>query len=242
MDFTDPADVVPAWMSAAAFLQRNAPRAWAAEMVDDRGIPYRHPPFYVPDSAYHLPVHAKAEYLAAAEYRRLAAAELYHLDAEATATALATPVTSSPDITTLPPAPSGLLTWATPVTTDRGAPLVALSWGPEEDGGLMMVWWSDSEAVAHRSGEDLDAVINSNGSLTYDRWARYVPGSRPDHADLRREPYELDSHVIPAAMATWTAMRAGRLRAVETLAPSSGDREQAGRMGLNARPVRCYRP
>ncbi|MEW2500031.1 hypothetical protein AB0878_06055 [Amycolatopsis sp. NPDC047767] len=174
MDFTDPANVVPAWMSATAFLQLNAPRAWAAEMVDGNGIPYVSPPFYIPESAYYLPVQAKAQYLAAAEYRRLAEAELYYLDAEATAAALATPVTSSPDITTLPPAPSGLLVWATPVITDRGAPLVALSWGPE-DGGLMVAWWSDSEAVAHRSGDNLDAVIKSNGYLTYDRWARYPP-------------------------------------------------------------------
>ncbi|GAB3870469.1 hypothetical protein GCM10029964_005040 [Kibdelosporangium lantanae] len=184
-------EVVAFWKSVVTFVQRDAPRLWAAEMVDEKGIPWRNPPFFVPAAAEHLPVDAKARYLADAEHRRLVDAELYHLDAEATAIALATPVASSPDVIGLAPAPSGLLVWETPIPAAARGPIVAVSWGPVEDGGMLTTWWSE------RHGQLIDAG-----------WARDWPGTRPDRAHLPVLPYVLDQHVTPATMATWTAVRA----------------------------------
>jgi hypothetical protein len=230
VDFTAPANLHLAWLSALDFLRLNATRVWTHLM--DSGVG-----FTLPAAAAALTSNeARARHLAAAERRRLGGAALYHLNEEATAAALATDLVPC-DIAGIVPAPAGMVMWATPpCTTGTGVPIVAASWGEAEDGGLWITWWSDNAAAAIQLGDDADALIQVNGYLGYDRETHIVPRSWPAQADDPAHPLH---DCYRAVISTWAAMGSGSVSVTADLVAPKPLRKQASRMDLTIPPVHC---
>lgn len=231
MDFADPANVHHAWLSAVDFLRLNAARIWTWQL--DQGLS-----FVIPDAARGLSSNAaRARYLADAERRRLSSAALIHLDAAATAVAVATPFEPC-DLTKLAPTSAGLLVWATPpYTTPDGIPIVAASWGEADDGGLWITWWSDQAAAAQLMGNDVDTAVGINGHLGYDREAHVALGSWPTQADNPAHP---QYPFYATLLSTWTALAAGDVAHKTEMHAAPSTRKQARRLELPAPAVQCY--
>jgi hypothetical protein len=230
VDFTIPANLHLAWLSAIDFLRLNATRVWTHLM--DSGVG-----FTLPTAVATLTSsEARARHLAAAERRRLSAAALYHLNEEATAAALATDLVPC-DLAGIVPAPAGMVMWATPpCTTTTGVPIVAASWGEAEDGGLWITWWSDNAAAAIQLGDDVDTLVQVNGYLGYDRETHIVPRSWPSQADDPAQPLH---SFYRAVISTWAAMASDSVSVTAELVAPKPLRKQAARVNLAIPPVHC---
>lgn len=167
---------------AHEFLRRHAARAW--EHQHD-GIRWD---ITLPPDLAALPERERFRAHARQEARRLAVAQLYHLDAETTARAAglgaairqgrhaeAVALAGHPRVAATmgidPPAASGFLRWRDPGGIGYhplGAPVLACHWGPAHGGGTWLAWWADGQAVAAGYAAQAQAagLCISAGSVT----------------------------------------------------------------------------
>ncbi|RJQ66221.1 hypothetical protein D5S17_35960 [Pseudonocardiaceae bacterium YIM PH 21723] len=226
MDFSDPACVPVVWLTHLHFLRENASLRWAEMMHAGWS-------FTLSPQARRQPgIQARATYLAEAELRRLERARLYHLDPVATATSKTT-VSRMQDVRELVPSTSGLLVWSQPVHHDDGVGIIAASWGPADDGGLWISWWSDAAAAARHVGWDADTVVQTDGHLALHQETHILPMSWPPAAD---EPTDPGYPIFSPLFGAWQAMANETIIATEQPVRAA-IRKQARAIGVQVAPV-----
>lgn len=231
VDLTQPETAVKAWMSAHDYLRLHAAHAWALQMRS--GIRF----LLTPAARAHPNAEQQARHLAQAEQDRLGQAQLYHLDDQATQRALITPPAQQ-DARELAPSTAGFVVWSRPVArTDSGVPVVAASWGPAEEYGTWVSWWSDTAETARIHNLDVDLQLNVNGLLMYEREAWLLPGPPPSQLEQPENP---EYGVYQALYGTWSAIAHGALQADEKQ-PQAMLCNQIRQAGLEERRVHVYR-
>jgi hypothetical protein len=227
---TPPSDVHGMWLSTLDFLTRNATDAWSMMMA--QGIGFLAPPDVRP-----LPFRARAAYLAAAERKRLAEAQLFHFDAGAVKAARDVELRMQ-SLEHLAPSPSGLLVWAEPpYTVNRGLSVRAVSWGPAYDGGTWMQWWTDTRESVEHYGKS-PTTLSINGHLTFHEEAHIPPNGWPSQV---MQPGAPGHEAYRSLLGAWAAIDMGAVEVAEEVSAYGQDRKQARRLGVAARPVKAFR-
>jgi hypothetical protein len=195
--------------------------------------------FVMPPSVARLPgAHDRASALARAEDERLREAALFYMNAAAANTVAEQELVSF-ELADLRPTPAGLMVWEEPpAQVDKGIVIRAASWGPAHDGGIWMAWWTDTE-VCVRAGLMSPLVANLTGRLSYHEEMHTPPRRWPVQAD---EPSFPQHRQVRSLIGAWAAIRSGALVETRPLAPIPPERKQMKRLGLTARPVRCFKP
>lgn len=233
MDHTHPAAVHHARLDTARYLSRHAAPIWRDMMLAGHDL-------LVPaTAASHWSADRTADHMAELEHRRLRDAELYHLDAAATARATTTPLQPR-EITALIPAPAGLVVWGRPITTTSGIPVIAAIWGPMAPGSesTWLSWWTDTTTVTQPMRQDNALMLLSiNGMLTFDREGVVPPRVWPDQADNPASPV----HAFYAGLfGTWEAIRRGLLGTPDTVPAPDNLTAALAAEGLPPRHVNAY--
>lgn len=218
-----------------------------------------------PPAIHELPAAQQPEALAEDEAARVADAHLYALDEEATAAAVQLgaelPGFEPGPFERLasrrflaeafdPPAPSGLLRWASGVGyTCVGTPVIACHWGPSP-GGTWVAWWADNRAATradvhsgvineHQAKEHLRMV----GPLMFTELGvllqfAAVPLSEPPAGPLPSQ-VEIAQHIALTATlaASWALLRVPEAARVITRAPTANQAAQDRRRGLTPCPA-----
>lgn len=230
MDTAHPETTAEAWLSAYEFLKYNAQQAWAWQM--QQGVTF----LLTPAARSLSTAEQRARHLAQAEKSRMRQAKLYHLDEEATCRALAMPVEQQADAL-VPPSDAGFILWSAPVArTDSGVPVLAAGWGPAEEFGIWVSWWSDTAEAARIHGFDVSTVQSVTGPLSYDCEAWIIPGTAPSQLYDERDPKH---DFFRALYGTWSAIAHGELNSTIVRLPDFR-RKQIRRAGLEERDVRTF--
>jgi hypothetical protein len=230
MDYAAPSSVHEARLSLSQFLGLNATRIWATMIKS--GVQFLVPPSVPPSSS----AGEISWHLVRRERERVHAAELYHLDAAATRTAMSTKARPR-EIGTLVPSGAGLVVWEEPITMiDENVPIVAAVWGPSDGGAIWASWWSDTSANAAHGGCHVQAILSVIGWLTFDRECMLLPGTWPrqlDESSLVGEFYR-------GLFGTWEAISGKLLGAPDTIAAPEELTAALSQQGLASRHASSY--